>query len=294
LFKLLSKLQKVTTKPDDVRLQGMSDKDKAYHLDATGAEIANKIIIVGDPDRLDLMKPLFDSIEVSGGKREMKFFTGIVFNNRVSVMSSGMGTDNIDILLNEIALLCKGRWNEIQILRIGTTGAVRPELVPGTKIISKYALGLDGMINHYKDHRHSKTEDAFIDDFIHATKWPNNLARPYLTKATLEIPNIPGAINGITMTTNGFYAPQIRHLHLKTTLDPEFFDNILDLEYDGFRINNFEMEMAGIFGLSALFGFKCAGICVVLANRSTHTSVLDSKEIINQIIETGIKALTQP
>jgi uridine phosphorylase len=294
LIKLLSKLQKVTTKPDDVRLQGMSDKNKAYHLDASGAELANLIIIVGDPDRLALMQPLFDSIEVTGGKREIKFFTGNVHNKRVSVISSGMGTDNIDILFNEIALLCEGRWNQLKILRIGTTGAVRPDIEPGTKIISRYALGLDGMLNHYKAHKHTEDENAFIDNFIQATQWPKTLARPYLTKATLELPKIPGAVEGITMTTNGFYAPQIRHLHLETTVGPEFFENILNLEYAGYRINNFEMEMAGIFGLSALFGFKCAGICVVLANRSTHSSVLDSKELVNELIETGIKALTLP
>jgi uridine phosphorylase len=270
----------------------MSDKNKAYHLDAAPWEIANKIIIVGDPDRLPLIQPKFDSIEIIGGKREMKFFTGTVRNQRLSVISSGMGTDNIDILFNEIALICEGRWNEIKILRLGTTGAVRPEIIPGTKIISKYALGLDGMLNHYSDHCHSKQENDFITQFIEHTKWPKNLARPYLTKATLELPLIPGAIEGITMTTNGFYGPQMRHLHLKTSVNSDFFNNILPLSYDGQRINNFEMEMAGIFGLSSLFGFKSAGICVALANRSTHTSVLDSKEIINELIETGIEALT--
>ena len=293
MIKLLSKLQKVTTKPDDVLLQGMSD-NKAYHLHALASEIANNIIIVGDPDRLAQIKPMFHTVEVEGGKREMKFFTGLVNGVRVSVISSGMGTDNIDILFNEIATLCEGRWNKIKVLRLGTTGAVRREIEPGTKIISEFALGLDGMLNHYKDHHHSEEQTNFIDTFMATCQWPINLARPYLTSASLKLPNIPNAIRGITLTTNGFYAPQARHLHLQTSLGEDFFRNLTHLKYKEFSITNFEMEMAGIYGLSALFGFKAAGICVALANRSTHTSVLDSKELINELIETGINALTLP
>lgn len=288
---MLSKLQKVTTKPDDVHLQGMSDKGKAYHLDASSADIAHKIIVVGDPDRLDVMKPLFESVEISGGKRELKFFTGQVNQQRVSVISSGMGTDNIDILLNEIALLKVGQWKEIQILRLGTTGAIRPEITEGTKIVSRYALGLDGMLHHYEAHQQTQEEDNFIDHFISASNWPKLLARPYLTSSTLAL-NIPHSVEGITLTTNGFYGPQIRKLHLETTLKPEFFEKLLPLEYKGMFVNNFEMEMAGIFGLGKLFGFQCGGICVAIANRSTHTSVLDSTELVNDLIRTGINALT--
>lgn len=279
------------TTPDDIQLQGLTNNGKAYHLDASSTEIANNIIIVGDPDRLVCFHPFFDTILHKGGKREILFVTGRIGQKELTVISSGMGTDNIDILLNELALICVGRWELLKIVRLGTTGAVRAELEPGTFINSRYALGLDGLMHHYPNFNQTHSEHLFIDVFAKTSHWPLKLATPYLTSASLELPTNPNVVDGITMTTNGFYAPQMRHLHFNSILGEQFFNDIQTLSYQELKICNFEMEMAGIFGLSQLFGFKTAGLCVVLANRSTYSSVLDSKKLVNQLIVDGIEAL---
>ena len=279
------------TTPDDIQLQGLTNNGKGYHLDASNNEIANHIIIVGDPDRLVSFHSFFDTIIVKGGKREMQFVTGTVGSKKLTVISSGMGTDNIDILLNELALVCTGRWNTLKILRLGTTGAVRAEIEPGTVICSKHALGLDGLLHHYQNFNQTRTEQQFVESFVRASQWPAKLALPYFTSASLELPVNSNVVSGITMTTNGFYAPQMRHLHFNSILGEQFFIDIQTLSYQELKICNFEMEMAGIFGLSKLFGFKSAGLCVALANRSSHSSVLDSKKLVDQLIKDGIEAL---
>lgn len=277
--------------PDDILLPGLSKKNKAYHLHASNKELAKDIIIVGNPDRLTSFKKYFTQILFEGGKREMKFCTGLYKNRVISVISSGMGTDNIDILLNEIALIKKDEWNKINILRLGTTGAIRDNIAVGSFIVSEYAIGLDGLLHHYKDFSQSEKEKAFLETFILKSNWPKNLAVPYLCASSLKIPVLKDAIRGIALTINGFYGPQIRQLHLKPRLDINFFSDIEALNYQGFNICNFEMEMAGIFGLSKLFGFNCNGICVALANRSTHTNVLDSEALIDKLISTGLDCL---
>lgn len=272
---------------DDLLMDGIAKSAGAYHISCTANDLADNIIIVGDPDRVEKFKSFFDDISHEGQNREFKILTGTINDIEISVISSGMGTDNIDILIQEIHFIkAKIKQTQLNFLRIGTTGAIRNDIKVGNIIQSKYAIGLDGMLNYYAP-KYTRDEEEFLNDFVTIANWPKQLAFPYLGKSGYQFKSNVFT-NGITLTTNSFYGAQARELNLKSILSKDFFSRIENLKFEGIQISNFEMEMAGIYGLCNLLGHKANGLCLVLANRYSAETLDNHEQKMIEFIKTAV------
>lgn len=272
---------------DDLLMDGIAQEAGAYHINCNANDIANNIIIVGDPDRVEKFKPFFDRISHESQNREFRILTGTINQIEISVISSGMGTDNIDILIQEIHFIkCLKNKKKLKFLRIGTTGAIRNDIEVGSIIQSKYAIGLDGMLNYYQP-VYSNEEKLFLNEFVKKALWPEKLAFPYLGKSGYSFSN-QNFTDGITLTTNSFYGAQARELNLKSILSKDLFSRIENLDFKGFHISNFEMEMAGIYGLCNLLGHEANGLCLVLVNRYKASTLNHHELKMNEFIKTAV------
>lgn len=249
-----------------------------YHLNLLPENIAHDIIFVGDQDRVEKITKHFDSIEFSTQKREFKTQTGYYKGKKISVISTGIGPDNIDIVLNELDALVninlqtripKTELISLNIVRIGTSGALQADTAVDSFVMSKYGLGMDNMLRSYLIEEVSNT--AIEDSFIEQTGWNVNKGRPYCTassefleeKFTSDI-----ILKGITATAPGFYAPQGRVLRLPLQ-NAELNTKMDQFEFEGQRITNLEMETAAIYGLSTLLGHQALSLNAIIANRAT-------------------------
>ncbi|MBP1841180.1 nucleoside phosphorylase [Formosa algae] len=249
-----------------------------YHLNLRPEHIANTIILVGDQDRVSKISKHFDTVEYSIQKREFKTETGVYKGKRLSVVSTGIGCDNIDIVLNELDALVnidfetrtlKTDLTSLNIIRVGTSGSLQKEVPVDSFALSAYGLDFSGMLHFYDIERirHKPFEDAFVA----FTKWNSNKSHPVLIQnsKTLEAIFASEETNsGVTATASGFYGPQGRVLRL-TTEDPILNDRLHDFDYDGLKVVNFEMETAAIYGLSALLGHNALSLNAIIANRAT-------------------------
>ena len=265
------------TKYKDTELLVNAD-GSIYHIHLRPDQLADNIILVGDPDRVPIISKYFDSIEWKVRNREIHSHTGYVGAKRLSVISSGMGTDNIDIIIHEldalvnIDLKTRERKNELKklnIIRLGTTGAIQPDIPVNTLILSEYGLGIDGLLNFYKDNDNLLEYDL-SDSFIDHTGWPEPLPKPYASKGSESLINRigDGLTRGITITAPGFYGPQARTLRIKGAF-PDEYKKIETFTYNNLRVTNFEMETSALYGLSRLLGHEAMTICVAIANRAT-------------------------
>ena len=249
-----------------------------YHLNLLPENIAHDIIFVGDQDRVEKITQHFDSIEFSTQKREFKTQTGIYKGKRISVMSTGIGPDNIDIVLNELDALVnidlktrmpKDILTSLNIIRVGTSGALQAETAVDSFVMSKYGLGMDNMLRSYQIENISnqKIENAFVEQ----TNWDAKKGRPYCTSCSEILENKMESsliLKGITATAPGFYAPQGRILRLNLQ-DAELNNKMDAFEFEGQKITNLEMETAAIYGLSALLGHQALSLNAIIANRAT-------------------------
>ena len=249
-----------------------------YHLNLLPENIAHDIIFVGDQDRVEKITQHFDSIEFSTQKREFKTQTGIYKGKRISVMSTGIGPDNIDIVLNELDALVnidlktrlpKDILTSLNIIRVGTSGALQAETAVDSFVMSKYGLGMDNMLRSYQIENISnqKIENAFVEQ----TNWDAKKGRPYCTSCSEILENKMESsliLKGITATAPGFYAPQGRVLRLNLQ-DAELNNKMDAFEFEGQKITNLEMETAAIYGLSALLGHQALSLNAIIANRAT-------------------------
>lgn len=249
-----------------------------YHLNLLPEQVAHDIIFVGDQDRVEKITKYFDAIEYSTQKREFKTQTGLYKGKRISVMSTGIGPDNIDIVLNELDALVnidlktrlpKDILTSLNITRVGTSGALQAETPVDSFVMSKYGLGMDNMLRSYQID--SISNHNIEEAFVQQTKWDARKGRPYCTSCSeiletrFESSQI---IKGITATAPGFYAPQGRVLRLP--LQNDDLNNKMDaFEFEGNRITNMEMETAAIYGLSALLGHHALSLNAIIANRAT-------------------------
>jgi uridine phosphorylase len=265
-----------------------------YHLNLKPEHIANDIIFVGDQDRVEKITKHFDSIEFTTQKREFKTQTGIYKGKRITVISTGIGPDNIDIVLNELDALVnidletrspKTKLTSLNIIRVGTSGSLQKDVPVDSFVISTHGLDLNGMLHFYKIDKiaHKDIEDAFID----YTNWNSNKARPIviLNSKTLESKfdsNI--TFKGLTATAGGFYGPQGRVLRLPLQ-DPKLNSKMDTFNYEGLRITNFEMETSVIYGLSKLLGHKALSLNAIIANRPNGTFSNDPKKVVEDLIE---------
>lgn len=251
-----------------------------YHLNLKPENVAENIIFVGDQNRVPKVSKYFDSIEFETQKREFRTITGMFKGTRMSVISTGIGPDNIDIVMNELDALfnidlenrtVKKTHTSLNIVRIGTSGSLQSDIPVDSFVLAKYGLGFDGMLHSY-DCEHILEAD-FEDAFIKHTNWSPRKARPYIVKnsASLEKKLASDQVYiGVTATAVGFYGPQGRVLRLAIE-DPQLNSKIDNFEYNGVRITNLEMETSAIYGLSKLLGHHACSMNAIIANRANGT-----------------------
>jgi len=273
-----------------------------YHLKLRPEHIAETIIIVGDPQRVEMISNYFDEIEYKIQNREFVTHTGYLNKKRLTVLATGIGTDNIDIVLNELDALAnidldkrvlKEKHTALNIIRLGTAGAVQPDIPVDSFIMSSYGLGLDGLLNFYAD-KGSVFENELTDAFINQTNYPQILAKPYIVKCSEKLAETlgKGITKGITATASGFYGPQGRELKLKLAY-PDLNKKIERFNYKGKRITNFEMETSALYGLGKLLDHNTLTICAIIANRVNEEFSKDYKKTVTKMVELVLERLTK-
>lgn len=254
----------------------LNDDGSVYHLNLQPHHLSKNIIFVGDQDRIEKVTQHFDSIEFSTQKREFKTITGFYKGTKISVISTGIGVDNIDIVLNELDALVnidfktrqpKKEFTSLNIIRIGTSGAIQPTIPVDSFLLSSFAIELSGMLWNYKID--SKQDSNIVQSFIQQVDWDTKKALPFIAKADEELVKKFASnqiYQGITLTANGFYGPQGRVLRLPLQ-DNNINKKIENFEFEGTKITNLEMETGGIYGLSNLLGHKACSLNAIIANR---------------------------
>lgn len=263
-----------------------------YHINLRPENIGDTVFLVGDPDRVPLVSSFFDKVEFTTQKREIVTHTGIKNGKRVSVVSTGMGTDNIDIVLGEldaavnIDLVKKERKAEhtpLRFIRLGTSGSLQADIPVDSVLASSHGLGLDGLLHFYRNSE-AFTQNPFIENFIRHTHWNPDFARPYLVEAGNELFSMAADfLSGITATACGFYGPQGRTLKLEVR-EPLLNEKLTDFSYEGLKITNFEMETSAIYGLARLMGHQALSVNTIIANRITGDFSRDYKKAVKEMI----------
>ncbi|MDA0316293.1 MAG: nucleoside phosphorylase [Bacteroidetes bacterium] len=272
-----------------------------YHLNLRPEHLAPIVITVGDPDRVDHVSRYFDTIEFKIQKREFKTHTGVYKNQQISVISTGIGSDNIDIVLNELDALVnidfktrriKPDLTSLKIVRIGTSGALQSDIPVDSFLLSSYAIDINGMLQSYQIKRIQNT--AIETAFCKHTNWDSERAKPVVVQnsKSLETQLLDNNIQyGITATCGGFYGPQDRILRLQPK-DSIFRDKLQSFRFENLRITNFEMETSAIYGLSKLLGHQACSMNAILANRVNGTFSKNSEETVDLLIKYTLKKLT--
>lgn len=266
-----------------------------FHLHVRPEQIATTIILVGDPQRVDLVAKHFDSIECDISNREFHTITGKLNGKRLSCVSHGIGCDNMDIVVTELDALVnidfntrqvKEKHTELTMIRIGTSGGLQPICPIGSYVVAEKSMGFDGLLNFY-----DVPEELFDTEIEHAfmehTGWGKRLTTPYVVSANKELVNLIGydMIKGITIAAPGFYGPQGRYVRARPA-DPDLNKKIMTFNYKGQVITNFEMESSALAGLGALLGHKAMTVCAIIAGRVAHNMNTEYKGTIDKLITT--------
>ena len=273
-----------------------------YHLNLKPEHIADTIIFVGDQNRVPSISKHFDAIEYDLQKREFRTITGTFKGKRITVISTGIGPDNIDIVLNEIDALVnidlenrtiKQEQRKLDIIRIGTSGSLQNDIPVDSFVMGKYGLGLDGLLHSYDaDHIFEKEiEDAFIKH----TQWNQNKARPYIVKGSDELAKklqSKQVFTGFTVTAPGFYGPQGRVLRIPLQ-DAGLNKKLDSFSFDGIRATNLEMETSAIYGLARLLGHNALSMNAIIANRANGTFSTDPYKTVENLIEYTLGKLVE-
>jgi len=273
-----------------------------YHLNLKPEHIAQDIIFVGDQNRVEKISSQFDTIEFSFQKREFKTHTGTLNGKRISVISTGIGPDNIDIVMNELDALVnidlktrlpKTTLTSLNIVRIGTSGSLQADIPVDSFVMSKYGLGLDNMLRSYlvDEISNSKMEDSFINH----TNWDSRKGKPYVISCSEKLEQLIESDKihkGITATAGGFYGPQGRVLRLGIQ-DKNLNTKMDNFQFEGNRITNLEMETAAIYGLSKLLGHQALSLNAIIANRATGTFSEDPYKAVDELIKYTLEKLTK-
>ncbi len=273
-----------------------------YHLNLKPEHIANTILFVGDQDRVEKITKHFDYIEFSIQKREFKTQTGTYKGKRISVMSTGIGPDNIDIVLNELDALAnidlktrtiKEKHKSLKIIRIGTSGSLQSDIPVDSFVIGTHGLDLNGMLHFYKidEIKNPDLEKAFIEQ----TQWNSNKAKPIIINNSLELEKIfesEKTFKGITATAGGFYGPQGRVLRLAIE-DPDLNNKMDSFNYNGIRVSNLEMETSVIYGLSKLLGHQALSLNAIIANRANGTFSKNPGLVVENLIKYTLDKLVE-
>lgn len=275
----------------------INNRGAIYHLDLRPEELAQTVITVGDPGRVAQVSKHFDSIEHKQQHREFITHTGYIGKKRISVISTGIGPDNIDIVMNELDALVnidleerviKKDLTSLTVIRLGTSGSLQGDIPVDSFVAGTHGLGIDNLLNYYK-HNNNDEEKILLQQFAAHTQLDNNFSHPYIASASAAIIKhfVDGFHHGITVTCPGFYGPQGRVLRLGLT-NPQLVDRLTQFYYGNHRITNFEMETSAIYGLGKLLGHQCLSVNVIVANRVNKTFTKDGTAAVEGLI---VKAL---
>lgn len=279
----------------------LNSDQSIYHLNLHPEDIAETVILVGDPGRVAKVSAYFDSLEVEKSKREFVTHTGWYRGKRLSVVSTGIGTDNVDIVINELDALVnidfqkkkvKKNLTRFNLIRLGTSGAIQPDIPVGSIVLSDLAIGFDGLLQFYDSAKIQLADVQFA--FLEYSGWSVLKPVPYVVQADPELCerlNSEAVIKGFTATNSGFYGPQGRSLRLALE-DPKINQKLTAFRHQGLRITNMEMETAGIFGLAALLGHAATAVNCILANRPNGTFSSEPAKEVDRLIRYTLDKLT--
>jgi uridine phosphorylase len=271
----------------------INNRGAVYHLDLKPDEIAGTVITVGDPGRVKEVSKYFDKIEVKAQHREFITHTGYVGKKRLTVLSSGIGPDNIDIVMNELDALVnidfetrqvKSKLSTINIIRVGTSGSLQVDIPVDSFVTSTHGLGIDNLLNFYRLEQNDQ-EKQLLHSFVTHTQLHGQMGYPYISSAAASLIKhfVKDYYQGITVTCPGFYGPQGRILRLGIQ-NPELINRLTDFRFGQHRIANFEMETSAIYGLGKLLGHNCLAINAIVANRVKKEFSKDAKETVEKMI----------
>ncbi|SJZ53037.1 nucleoside phosphorylase [Sediminibacterium ginsengisoli] len=279
----------------------INSRGAVYHLDVRPEELATTIITVGDPDRVAAVSKHFDRVEGKYQHREFVTHTGFIGNKRISVVSTGIGTDNIDIVLNELDALVnidfetrmiKPELTHLSIIRVGTSGSLQEDIPVDSFVASTHGLGIDNLLNFYRQDNNDE-EQFILKEFANHTQLSSgSFAAPYIASAGASVLKhfVEGFHHGITVTCPGFYGPQGRVLRLPLT-HPDLIDKLTGFRYGNHRITNFEMETSGIYGIGKLLGHHCLSLNAIVANRVRKEFSKDGAAAVEQLIQKALSTI---
>ncbi len=274
----------------------INEDGSVFHLHLKPEQLADKVILVGDPGRVDMIASYFDSIECSVSNREFRTVTGCYKGKRISVQATGIGCDNIDIVMNELDALAnidfatrtqKAVLRKLDIVRIGTCGGLQPYTPLGTYLCSVKSIGFDGLLNYY-DGSTEVCDMDFERAFCEYMQWSERKPAPYVVDSDTELleritAGDDSMVPGVTIACGGFYGPQGRVLRIPLS-DPDQNSKIENFEYNGYKITNFEMESSAVAGMAKLLGHRAMTVCLVIANRYAKEMNTDYHSLMEQLV----------
>jgi uridine phosphorylase len=280
----------------------LNDRGAIYHLDLLPTELAPTVITVGDPERVAAVSKHFDSIECKRQHREFITHTGYLGKKRITVLSTGIGPDNIDIVMNELDALVnidlhtrtiKSELRSLNVIRIGTSGSLQRDIPVDSFVASTHGLGIDNLLSFYRQ-MHSDEESLLLQSFVTHTQLHNQMGQPYISAASSALLKhfVTDFQHGITVTCPGFYGPQGRMLRLGLA-NPQLVDQLTGFQFGQNRITNFEMETSAIYGLGKLLGHKCLSLNTIVANRVSKTFSADGKSAVENLIQKALPIIEQ-
>lgn len=271
-----------------------------FHLHLLPEQLADIVILVGDPGRVAMVSSFFDAIECNVSNREFNTVTGTYKGKRMTAMSTGIGIGNIDISVTELDALAnvdfktrqaKEEFRQLTLVRLGTSGAIQPDIKVGDFVYSRTSVGFDGLLNYYKG-RNDVCELGIEQAFMKHTGWNELLPKPYFINSDKELWELfkDSVVEGMTIAAPGFYAPQGRWVRLEPQ-DAKLNEKIESFDYEGRRITNFEMEGSALAGLAALMGHRATTICTIIAQRIALDACTDYKPFVKQMIRMALDKL---
>ena len=280
----------------------LNKRGAIYHLDLLPEEVAPLIITVGDPERVREVSRHFDRFEHKSQQREFVTHTGYVGNKRISVISTGIGTDNIDIVLNELDALfnidfstrsVKEQLSHLQIIRVGTSGSLQADIPVDSFVASTHGLGIDNLLNFYRL-ENNEEEKQLVHAFVTQTQLHNRFSHPYISSSSAALIKhfVKDFHQGITVTCPGFYGPQGRILRLGLN-SPHLIERLTHFNFGHHRVTNFEMETAGIYGLGRILGHQCLSLSAIIANRIDKTFSKDGAATVEKLINQTLEVISK-
>jgi uridine phosphorylase len=272
-----------------------------FHLHLKPSQLADTVILVGDPGRVDMVSAMFDSVECRVESREFRAVTGNYKGKRMTVLSTGIGTDNIDIVVTELDALAnvdfesrtiKAEHKSLTLVRLGTSGALQADLAVGTQLMSRTSVGFDGLLGYYEG-RDEVCDVAMEQSFVEYMQWSSKLPAPYFVNASERLVRLfaDSTVEGITISAPGFYGPQGRMVRLRPAMGEDVNRRIAEWEYQGRRITNYEMEGSALAGLAALLGHHAITICTIIAQRVAGNAQTDYKPFVEQMVRMALDKL---